>query len=152
MNSIDDRFKLIPEVCLVWIRNGKVLLLRRSNTGWQDGKYCFPSGHGEEGETMREGCAREAVEEIAVELDPKSLIFLHTQYRWNKEHARVGFYFAPSTEVGEPRNAEPDKHDDMQWFLLDHLPDMVAPFRAALDAIQRGETYSEFGWEAPDKR
>ena len=147
MSNIDQRFKLIPEVCFVWIRDGKVLLLRRANTGWQDGKYCFPSGHGEEGETMTEGCAREGREEVGLNLSPKDLKFIHTQHRWNKEHARVGFYFSPVGNPGEPKNMEPDKHDDMQWFALNDLPDMVAPFRAALDSIVRTETYSEYGWE-----
>ncbi|MES2006516.1 MAG: NUDIX domain-containing protein [Patescibacteria group bacterium] len=145
-----ERFKLIPEVCFVFIRDGKILLGRRANTGYEDGKYCFPAGHGEEGETMAEGCAREAFEEVGLKVDPKDLTFLHTQYRWSAGadgHARVGFYFAPKVDPGEPKNMEPEKCDDLQWFPLDNLPIMVAPFRAALDAILRGEMYSEFGWE-----
>lgn len=148
MNVLDMRFKLIPEVCFVWIRDGKVLLLRRAHTGWQDGKYCFPSGHGEEGETMTEGCIREAGEEVRLKISPKDVKFLHVQHRWNKEHARIGFYFAPTIDLPEPYNNEPEKHDDMGFFPLDTLPEMIAPFRAALDAILRGETYSEYGWEA----
>lgn len=147
MEQSYNPFKVATEVCFVWIRDGKVLLLRRANTGWQDGKYCFPSGHGEEGETAREGCAREALEEIGITIDPKDLKFLHTQYRWNEEHARAGYYFSPTIDLPEPVNAEPHKHDDMQFFPLDNLPDMASPFRAALEAIQKGEHYSEFGWE-----
>ncbi|HEV8677293.1 MAG TPA: NUDIX domain-containing protein [Candidatus Paceibacterota bacterium] len=147
-----ERFKVTPEVCFVWIKDGKVLLLRRANTGWQDGKYCFPAGHGEAGESMAQGCAREAFEEVGVKIDPKHLDFLHTQYRSTPGDgpgfARVGFYFAPKIELPEPQNMEPEKCDDMQFFPLDNLPEMVAPFRAALDAIQRGEKYSEYGWEA----
>lgn len=145
-----ERFKLIPEVCFVFIRDGKILLGRRANTGWQDGKYCFPAGHGEEGETMAQGCAREALEEVGVTVDPKDMKFLHMQHRWNTDgggHSRVGFYFAPTADPGEPKNMEPEKCDDLQFFPLNDLPEMVAPFRAALDAIQRGETYSEYGWE-----
>lgn len=145
-----ERFKLIPEVSLVWIKDGKVLLLRRANTGWQDGKYCFPAGHVEEGETMKETGVRESFEEAGLTIDPKNLKFLHVQHRWHTDaggHSRVGFYFTPISDPGEPYNAEPEKCDDMQWFPLDNLPDMVEPFRAAFDAIQRGEKYSEFGWD-----
>jgi ADP-ribose pyrophosphatase YjhB (NUDIX family) len=145
-----ERFKLIPEVCFVFIRDGKILLGRRANTGYEDGKYCFPAGHGEDRETMAEGCAREAFEEVGLRVDSKDLKFLHLQHRWHTDHgghSRVGFYFAPKVDPGEPQNMEPDKCDDLQFFPLDNLPEMVAPFRAALDAIQKGETYSEFGWE-----
>ncbi len=145
-----ERYKLIPEVCFVFIRDGKILLGRRANTGWQDGKYCFPAGHGEDKETMAEACAREAWEETGLQVDPKNLKFLHAQHRWSPDsggHSRVGFYFSPMQDPGEPRNMEPEKCDDMQFFPLNNLPEMVAPFRAALDAIQRGELYSEFGWE-----
>lgn len=149
-----ERFKLIPEVCFVFIRDGKLLLGRRANTGWMDGKYCFPAGHGEEGETMAQGCAREALEEIGLAVDPKTLKFLHVQHRWypghegQAGHSRVGFYFAPTGDPGEPKNMEPDKCDDLQFFPVDNIPDMVPEFRAAFDAIQRGEIYSEYGWEA----
>lgn len=144
-----ERFKLIPEVCFIWIKDNKILLGRRANTGWQDGKYCFPAGHGEERETMAEACVREAYEEVGLKVDPKNLKFLHVQHRWNTDgggHSRVGFYFAPTVDPGKPENMEPEKCDDLQFFLLDNLPDMVEPFRAALDAIQRGEAYSEYGW------
>ena len=80
-------------------------------SGWQDGKYCFPAGHGEEGETMAQGCAREAFEEVGIKIDPKDLKFLHVQYRWSAgddSHARVGFYFAPIVDPGEPKNMEPE--------------------------------------------
>lgn len=34
-----DRFKLIPAVYLLLRQDNEVLLLRRANTGYQDGKY-----------------------------------------------------------------------------------------------------------------
>lgn len=149
-----ERFKIIPEVCFVWIRDGKILLLRRANTAWNDGKYCFPAGHIELGESPSQACAREAFEETGVKIEPKDLKFLHVQYRHSADdgqgHARVGFYFAPTTELPDPQNTEPEKCDDMQWFLLTDLPDMVVPFRAALDAVQRGETLSEYDWETKE--
>ena len=94
-----ERFKIIPEVFLFLIKDGKILLSRRFNTGYEDGKYGLPAGHGEYGETMREGTAREAREEIGIDIDPKDLEFILTQHRWcpdkNNHHARIGFYFIP---------------------------------------------------------
>lgn len=57
-----ERYKIIPEVFLLLIQDDKVLLSRRFQTGYEDGNYGLPAGHGEYGETMREGTAREALE------------------------------------------------------------------------------------------
>jgi hypothetical protein len=40
-----ERFKLRAAAYLLLIKDGKVLLLRRSNTGWRDGEYTLPAGH-----------------------------------------------------------------------------------------------------------
>ena len=40
-----ERFKLIPAVYLLLRRDEEVLLLRRANTGYQDGKYGLIAGH-----------------------------------------------------------------------------------------------------------
>ena len=40
-----ERFKLIPAVFLIFRRGDEVLLLRRANTGYQDGKYGLVAGH-----------------------------------------------------------------------------------------------------------
>jgi hypothetical protein len=38
-NVAIERFKLVSAVHLFFIRDGKILLLRRFNTGYEDGKY-----------------------------------------------------------------------------------------------------------------
>jgi ADP-ribose pyrophosphatase YjhB (NUDIX family) len=47
-----ERFKLIAAVYLVLIKNNKILLLRRHNTGYFDGYYSLPAGHVEKEETL----------------------------------------------------------------------------------------------------
>jgi 8-oxo-dGTP diphosphatase len=143
-----ERFKLIPEVCLILVKDGKILLLRRQNTGWHDGDYCTPAGHAEDKETVREATAREAMEEVGIKIKPDDLEFVHVQHRWNGDHSRIGFYFVPKYFEGEPHNMEPDKCDDIHWFPLDALPaNTIAPFRFALECYTKGIKYSEFGWE-----
>ncbi len=39
------RFVLRSACYLILIREGKILLLRRFNTGWEDGKYTLIFGH-----------------------------------------------------------------------------------------------------------
>lgn len=147
-----ERYKIIPEVFVFLIQEGRILLCRRFQTGWEDGNYGLPAGHGENGETMRQGAAREALEEIGITLRQEDMAFALVQHRWSGDketgHARVGFYFAPTQWEGEPKNLEPTKCDDIGWFSLDALPEnTVGHVRAAIEAYRDGKHYAEFAWE-----
>ena len=147
-----ERYKLIPEVFLLLIKDGKILLSRRFQTGWEDGNYGLPAGHGEDRETMRQGVAREAKEEIGIDIQLDDLDFKVVQHRWcpdaGNPHARVGFYFVPKKWHGEPTNMEPDKCDDLSWFSLDTLPEnTIDHVRAAIEAYKSNKSYDEFNWE-----
>ena len=147
-----ERFKIIPEVCVLVIKNNEILLSRRLNTGWEDGNYGLPAGHIEDGETMSEGAAREAHEEIGIEIDPKNLRHVHTQHRFADDpgnpHSRVGFYFVPTQYKGEIENKEPDKCSELKFFPLDQLPqNTIGHIRTAIECYRNGVTYSEFDWD-----
>lgn len=152
MNTTKERFKIIPEVFLMLIEDGNILLSRRFNTGYADGQYGLPAGHGEEGETMKEGITREALEEIGITINVDDLEFVLTQHRWcpdpNNHHARIGFYFIPKKFSGEIQNMEPQKCDDLKFFSLDNLPEnTIGHVRAVIESYNRGETYNEYNWE-----
>lgn len=49
--SPDQRFKLILSVYLIFERDGKVLLLKRQNTGYEDGNYGLVAGHADGNES-----------------------------------------------------------------------------------------------------
>jgi len=151
--TMKNRYKLIPEVFIMLIRDGKILLSRRFQTGYEDGNYGLPGGHGEEGETMSEGIIREVMEELGIEIDKADCRFVLAQHRWcpdvGNPHARVGFYFAPSRWVGEPVNKEPNKCDDLQWFPLDALPtNTIGHIRNAIESYRNNISYSEYDWES----
>lgn len=136
---------LIPAVYLLLMRDDRVLLLRRRNTGYEDGNYSVIAGHLEAGETVRQGMVREAAEEAGLVIHPDDLVLCHVMHRQAAQD-RLDFFFRAKTWVGEPRNVEPEKCDDLSWFPVDALPPNVIPYiQQAIEMSRRGELYSEFG-------
>ena len=136
--------------CFVVLRKGsKVGFVLRKNTGWMDGFYGLPAGKVEKGESYSAGAVREAKEEAGIVIDVSDLIYTHTMHRHSSnEMDWVDVYFEATKWEGEPHNAEPEKAEEFAWLDMNNLPDnVVPPFQAALEAIQRGEKYSEYGWD-----
>lgn len=140
------RFKMIASGYLILIRNGKILLSRRFQTGYEDGKYSVPAGHVEDGEPLQIATCREIKEEIGVDLTPHDLTLVHVMHR--KSHdIRMDFFFTTKKKGLTPKNMEPAKCDHLAWFPLHRLPPNTIPYiRAAIDNLQKGAFYCEFGW------
>jgi 8-oxo-dGTP diphosphatase len=144
----EKRFKLIPSVYALFIKDGKILLLCRFQTGYEDGNYGLVAGHADGNETMRNAMVREAFEESGVNLKPEDLELSVTMHRWCGDHERIDFFFLVNNWNGDPKNMEPEKCDDLSWFPLDQLPDNTIPYiRQAIECHLKGIRYCEFGWE-----
>jgi 8-oxo-dGTP diphosphatase len=48
-----ERFRLVAAVHIFLVRDGQVLLLRRFNTGYEDGNYSVVAGHLDGGEEVK---------------------------------------------------------------------------------------------------
>lgn len=141
------KFPYVGSAYLMLIRDGKILLLRRANTGFQDGNYGLPAGHMEGNETAREACAREMREEIGIEIKPQDLTLVHISHRKAASDERFDLFWTASDYSGEVVNNEPDKCDDLSWFPLDALPQNTIEYiRLAIEHAQKGTLYSEYGW------
>jgi 8-oxo-dGTP pyrophosphatase MutT (NUDIX family) len=141
-----DRFKLIPEVYLILEQGASVLLLRRFQTGYEDGNYGLIAGHLESGESFAAGMVREAREEAGICVVEADLTLVHVSHR-NVGGGRAGVFFRCTRWTGTPRNAEPHKCDDLSWFRYDRLPGNTIPYvRRALELTREGTAYSEEGW------
>ena len=147
-NMGPNRFKLPVAVHLLLIREGQVLLLRRFNTGYEDGNYSVVAGHLDGGEEVKEAMAREAREEAGIEIAPADLQVVGVMHRLSNDE-RVDFFLSARAWSGEISNREPHKCDRMAWFALDDLPPNVIPYvRRALDNYSRGVWFDSFGWPA----
>src|SRR5271157_201626 len=96
-------------------------------------------------ETAKKAAVRETKEEAGLAITENDLDFAHVMHRRSdSERAedsgeRVDFFFKVKRWNGEPRNAEPEKCDDMRWFPLDQLPENTVPYiRFAIENIMNG--------------
>jgi 8-oxo-dGTP pyrophosphatase MutT (NUDIX family) len=145
-----ERFALIPEAHLLLIKNGRILLLRRRNTGYEDGMYGVVAGHLDGGESATQAMVREAFEEAGILLEPKDLTLAHVMHRRHLDE-RVSFFFSAREWRGIPENREPEKCDDLRWFSLNALPENTIPYiRHAIACYEESILYSEFGWEGSE--
>jgi ADP-ribose pyrophosphatase YjhB (NUDIX family) len=141
-----DRFKIVPTSHLILVKDGKILLLRRFNTGWGDGNYSVIAGHLDGNETFLQAMVREAKEEAGIELSEEDLEVVHVVHRKSNEE-RIDFFILAKKWKGEPRNMEPNKCDDLSWFEVDKLPENTIPYiRQAIGCFRKGVFYSEHGW------
>lgn len=146
MSDNTGRQRAQVDVHLILRRGDAILLGQRINTGWGDGCWHVPSGHGENRESAIATLIREAQEEIGVTIDPAHVRFAHLVHHWT-ESSRMAIFFEVTEFVGDPVNTEPDKCAGWQWFALDALPDQMIPYaRQALTHYVKGEPYSERGW------
>ncbi len=121
---MSDRLKLVVGVHLVLRQNNKILLARRHNTGFADGCYNFPCGHLDPDESILNAMVREAEEEVGIKLLEKDLSLVGISH-WQSSKQSVNLFFECCQWSGNPINNEPDKCDDLSWFSLDHLPEMM---------------------------
>lgn len=134
---------------LLLLKDKRVLLIRRCNTGYEDGNYHVPAGHIEWGETALQAMIRETQEEIGITLAPgdvKPLCIVHRKA--NADDIRLDYFFVAKTWPGEVANQEPNKCDDVQWFERTALPaNMVDYARFVIERMDTIPWYVEFGWK-----
>ncbi len=97
-----------------------ILLMRRQNTGSDDGYFELPGGHLEKGEDLFDAMIREAEEELCIKLKRKDLKMIHLLHHYNGE--RLNFIFETNGEKLKPEIGEPKKCSELRWVKINKLP------------------------------
>ena len=98
------------------VQEGKILIARRSEGRHQAGKWEFPGGKVEEGETPEACLVREIQEELGIRIETGAL-FAESQYRYDAHAVRLLAFGAKKT-AGEYRLAV---HSEIRWVLPGEL-------------------------------
>ncbi len=127
---------------LILIKDKKVLLSQRSNTGFKDGMFGLPSGHVENNETIVEALIREAKEEIGIDICYQDVQFTHVMNRFSETGRTYNdFYFTVKKWKGNIENREPEKCSNLSWFHYNELPENIIEYVGSV--LNQKSKYSE---------
>lgn len=117
----------------IWVRDGRVLIARRSAGGEIGSLWEFPGGKNRTGETLQQTLNREFTEELGVSVDVGREIFVHHFTN------RGILYELHVFLVGSDQQAlvHPGINSQLRWVRPDELSgyDLVPSDRACLDAV-----------------
>ncbi|WP_030157917.1 NUDIX domain-containing protein [Glycomyces sp. NRRL B-16210] len=146
--SAKDRSTYPLAVHLLLYRGGELLFLQRANTGYADGQWSVPAGHVESGESAVAAAVREGAEEVGVAVEPEDLALALVQHKRDPIDGdeRVDLFFRTAKFTGEPKNREPHKCAQLQWAAPGELTQVIGYVANALERIEKGAVYAEYGW------
>ena len=141
-----ERYKFICAVYLLLIKENKILLLKRANTGYEDGNYSLVAGHMDGNETIKQAMIREAKEEAGIIIDEEDLeivTFLHRK----TDPERLDFFLKCDKWNGKIINKELDKCSELNWYDINNLPSDIIPcVKKAIENYQNNIMFDNFGW------
>lgn len=128
---------------LVFDELGRLLLLRRANTGFLDGYYAPPGGHRNRAEPVAQAAIRECREEACLTLARVAPVVAMPYDQG------VNFVFEATRWQGVARIGEPHRCDVLTFAAPDALPSPTAPWvETALACRAAGVWFKEFAASA----
>ena len=142
-----ERFKLVVAVHLILIENGKILLQRRYNTGYEDGNYGVVAGHIDGDESVIKAMQREALEEAGIKIKEEDLEIVHVMHRKSEDRESIDYFLTCKSYTGKISIMEKDKCDELKFYDLDKLPINVIPYvRKGINYYRNNIPFSIYGW------
>jgi 8-oxo-dGTP diphosphatase len=140
--EVQHRRTVVVDVILLLMRNGRILLRERANTGYGDGAYEPPTGQLADRETIVETAIRVASAEAGIAIRAENVALAHVMHDVSGS-GRIAFFLTVSGWQGD--YTSPDAH----WFGVGNLPtNMLDRSRVALRNYAEGmrfSTYPAFG-------
>ena len=142
----NERVPFHITVALLLIKDGKVLLMKRCNTGYMDGMYGFISGHLEKGESLSSAIIRESTEEVGIVLKEEDLKFVCAIRRGDNSNY-FNYFFTTDKFEGDPSIKEPNKCDELIWCNIKDLPEnIIVAEKRAIENYQKNIYLDEYNF------
>ncbi len=119
------------------VRDGRMLVIRRSRHVIAPLTYCFPGGGIEEGETEETAVVREVQEEVGVTIHPLRRLW-ECVTAWKVHLA----WWLADMEASAATVANPREVESIHWFTpqeMADLPELLESNREFLQLIQHGK-------------
>ena len=144
--EVQHRRRVVVDVILLLMRNGRILLRERVNTGYGDGAYEPPTGQLADQETIVETAIRVASAEAGIVIRTENVSLAHVMHDVSGSGG-IAFVLTVSGWQGEYTSP------DARWFPVGNLPtNMLDRSRVALRNYAEGmrfSTYPAFGPAGP---
>lgn len=114
-------------VGLVLLRDGRILLCRRLKAP-EVGFWNIPGGKLDFMEKAEDAARRETLEETGLTVGALRLLCADEQIFPNDRHHWISLLYVTEDFSGEASIMEPEKHDGLEWFPLDALPENLSEF------------------------
>jgi ADP-ribose pyrophosphatase YjhB (NUDIX family) len=127
------------------------VLLRLHPPAAADGEYwALPSGKPDTDDALA-ATVRIARAQVSVDLARPDIRHVGAVHgRPPQAPARLGLFFAVEAEPdrhGNPRNADPHRCAQLQWFPLDATPSRLVTYHATgIELYRHGQTFATIGW------
>ena len=156
--EVQHRRTVVVDVILLLMRNGRILLRERANTGYGDGAYEPPTGQLADRETIVETAIRVASAEAGIAIRAENVSLAHVMHDVSGS-GRIAFFLTVSGWQGDsapPGGLAPalaSTAPAARWFPVGNLPtNMLDRSRVALRNYAEGmrfSTYPAFGPAGP---
>ncbi len=142
---MEERNKFPITVQLVLKQENNILLLKRKNTGYGDGKYCLPGGHVEQNEEIRKSAIREAKEEIGIDINLRDLeLYKILNRKINDKEEYVDFVFKVEKWSGNVKNIETEKCEEIIWKDIKDISENTLDFIPQI--FNQEDIYIPYNW------
>jgi ADP-ribose pyrophosphatase YjhB (NUDIX family) len=140
--------KIFPVAVHLFLMDKKnILLLKRHNTGYEDGNYSVIAGHLDGNEDVYDAIIREAKEEAGIRILLEDIKIVQVMHRKKMDEERIDYFLLCKKWEGNIRNMELNKCSELRWCPVDDLPNNTIEYiKYAVDGYLNKINFTLFGW------